>query len=142
MVDRLKTETEATIVLLSLAPITEAPDHPGYKKAALYSSIIKKVALEKNVSYLPLYEKMDTILRQQNPAAQSDFDGYERSLLYKAIFYHHVAGYSWDEVSTVNEFMLQTDNIHLNRRGAMMIADLIDEFLRNDYSQKPAKIVH
>jgi hypothetical protein len=39
-------------------------------------------------------------------------------------------GRSPDAISAANGFVLTTDNLHLNGTGAAMIADLIEDFIR------------
>ena len=43
----------------------------------------------------------------------------------------HATGLSWDEVSRRNGLLLLTDCLHLNRKGAWIVADLIGEWLRS-----------
>lgn len=50
-------------------------------------------------------------------------------LMYKAIFSRYILGQSWDQISERNNFIFLTDNLHLNRKGALMATELIDDFL-------------
>ena len=43
---------------------------------------------------------------------------------------HNIRGRSWDGVSARNGLLLTTDTIHFNGRGAEIIADLIEGWLR------------
>ena len=41
----------------------------------------------------------------------------------------HAAGHSWDDISRRNGLLLMTDCLHLNYRGAGLVADLIADWL-------------
>lgn len=127
IIDVLQKKTRAKIGLLSLPPITEDRTHPGYGRAAEYSAIIRRVAGQYNLAYLPLNESMDAGLQTRN--GKSAYVAGESGLLYTAIFSRYLLGRSWDEISQNNGFFFLTDNLHLNSRGALMAADLIDNFL-------------
>jgi len=50
--------------------------------------------------------------------------------MYKGIFFHFLLGRSFDEISESNGFLIVTDFLHLNNRGAEMVAELIEGFVR------------
>jgi len=130
IVDRLSSETNAKLAILSLPPITEDANSLGYKQAKLYSSVIKGIATDKKVIYLPLNEEMDKAVRQRKPTSERVFQGHERGPMYKAIFSHYILGRSWNAIADRNGSLYLTDSIHLNKRGSKIVADLIDDFIR------------
>lgn len=123
---RLKAETNARIALLSIPPLAEDLDSAINQRVAEYSAAIKDIAATHDVTYLPLHEEL-TALLDSHPA-RSTFKG-DIGLVVKSSFQHHIGGKSWDEVSTANGFVMMTDAIHLNNRGAALIAKLIDGFI-------------
>jgi len=131
VVDRLQAETRARIALLSLPPITEDVSHAGYKRAIDYSAVVRQVALEKNLTYLPLNEQMVDLIAKKPVIKKSDYKGGDRKGLYTAIVSHYLLGRDWDTIADDNGFLFLTDSIHLNGRGAKVVADLITPFLQS-----------
>jgi len=132
IVTRLKQETRAQIALLSLPPITENPDHPGYIQARTYSQDIRLIAQEQQLAYLPLNEVLTFAVEGEARKNKLVFRGPERTLLYKALVARFVLGRNWDTISAKNGFTFLTDFIHLNKKGADIVADLIDDFVRHN----------
>jgi lysophospholipase L1-like esterase len=127
----LKGRTSAKIALLSLPPIGEAPESTGWHQSVRYSRVIQTIAAEQGVAYLPLNETMVRYLAEQRHLPKhTDATGY-KPVMYKGIFSHFVLGKSFDDISEANGFLLVTDFLHLNSRGAAMAADLIGEFVRD-----------
>ena len=58
IVRTLKRETEARVALFSIPPIGEEPGHYAYLRTEDYSLIIRGVAEEEGVEYLPLRERI------------------------------------------------------------------------------------
>ena len=129
IIDTLQEKTTAKIGLFSLPPITEDRTHNGYQRAAEYSGFIKQLAGQRNLVYLPLNELMDEVLQKRGGQMKSSYVAGESGLMYKAIFSRYILGQSWDEIAENNSFVFLTDNLHLNRRGALMATELIDDFL-------------
>jgi lysophospholipase L1-like esterase len=80
IVDRLKNESSARVALCSLFPIGEAPASTNPFQSELnrcleeYSAIIKSVATEQGVSYIPLHESMLAQIRASPGPAFNPFD--------------------------------------------------------------------
>jgi lysophospholipase L1-like esterase len=132
IVTRLKQETAARLSLLSLAVIGEDLEHEANRKVELYNDVIRRIAEDEAVDYLPLHERMLEYLRDheadraQLPPRLAYRDGLTN--IGNAIALH-ATGVSWDEVSRRNGLLLTTDTLHLNSIGAGMIADLIEGWL-------------
>jgi len=131
IVTRLQAETRAEIALLSLPPVTENVEHPGYLQARAYSAVIREIAQARKVAYLPLNEILTFAVEGETRASALVFKGPERTLLYKAIVSHYLLDRSWDSIAAKNNFLFLTDFIHLNAKGAGIAADLIDTFIRH-----------
>ena len=132
VIARLKRETEARLVLLSLAVIGEDLEHEANRKVDLYNDVIRRVVADENLDYLPLHERMVAYLREheEDRAALPPRLEYRDGLINigNAVALH-ATGLSWDEVSRRNGLLVTTDCLHLNSVGGGMIADLIEEWL-------------
>jgi len=132
IVTRLKRETGARLALLSLAVIGEDLEHEANRQVDLYNEVVRRVARDEEVAYLPLHERMVTYLREheadraQLPPRIEYRDGLINVGNAVAL---HATGLSWDEVSHRNGLLLTTDCLHLNSVGAGMIASLIEAWL-------------
>ncbi|MFZ1037997.1 MAG: GDSL-type esterase/lipase family protein [Smithella sp.] len=124
----LSTRTHARIALLSLPPIGEKLDHPAFAASEAYSLVIRDVAAEKRLTYLPLHENMTILLRKRQPHPRYAYRD-DKLLMYIALARHFLLGQSYDEISRANGFILVTDHMHLNSTGAGMAAGLIESFV-------------
>jgi len=132
IVTRLKKETGAKLCLLSLAPIGEDLAHEANKKVEQYNTAIRRVAHDENVDYLPLHEEMLAYLHvhEEDRAKLGPMLEYRDGLHNTAnALGLHSTGLSWDEVSARNGLLLLTDTLHLNSKGANIVADLIEAWL-------------
>ena len=128
IIRRLQAETSAQITLLSLPTIGEDSDHISFQQAARYSQIIKDVAEEMGIAYLPLNERMTAYLQEHSSAPKYPFEKWDiaMSLLgFKRLVLHR----NLDRIAEEHGFVLHVDHLHLNTSGAKMIADLIEEFI-------------
>jgi lysophospholipase L1-like esterase len=132
IVARLKRETEARLVLLTLAVIGEDLEHEANWQVDLYNEVVRRVAADEKLDCLPLHEKMVGYLREH----EGDRAGLPPRLEYRDGLTNignavalHATGLSWDEVSRRNGLLVTTDCLHLNSVGGGMIADLIEEWL-------------
>jgi len=133
IVTRLKAETSARLALLSLAVIGEDLEHEANQKVNRYNEVVRRLAREEQVDYLPLHEQMVAYLQ----AHEADRAALPPRLDYRDGLVNignavalHASGLSWDEVSRRNGLLLTTDCLHLNSVSGGMIADLIEGWLR------------
>ena len=124
----LSARTHARIALLSLPPIGEVLDKPGFAASDAYSRVIHEAAAEEHLAYLPLHENMTALLRDRKPHPRYPFHDDQR-LMNIAVARHFLFGQSYDDISRANGFLLLTDHIHMNSTGAGMAADLIESFV-------------
>lgn len=125
----LKQKTKAKIAVISIPPLGEITETIPFERAIKYSNVIKDVAREYSVTYLPLNETMVTFLKQNPTESTIPFEKNEITAV-KAVFRHYILRRNWETISKNNGFQLLTDHIHPNTTGATMIADLIEEFIR------------
>jgi lysophospholipase L1-like esterase len=132
IVRTLKRETEARVALFSIPPIGEEPGHYAYLRTEDYSLIIRGVAEEEGVEYLPLRERICAYLESlpreaSRPLAFREFAAAQL----RAGRMQRYLGKSLDEVSAANRFHIMVDGIHLNTHGAALAADLAESFFRD-----------
>lgn len=132
LVRQLKEETSAKIALASLSQIGEDPESTNSVQRELnlrfkqYSEIIKEVAQEENVSYIPFYERF----HEQTVASPGRaFTAFRFLSFYRDAFRLLVLHRSLDEIAQKNGWRFHTDGLHLNSRGGMILADLVQQFL-------------
>jgi lysophospholipase L1-like esterase len=132
IVRRLRSDTSARIALCSLIPIGEDPgaSNPfqaeANRRIAEYSAILKEIAQEEAVSYLPFYERIHELILASPGRAFTSFNFLP---FYRDVFRQFVLRKSNDEIGRLNGWQLHRDGIHLNSRSGKILADLVQEFL-------------
>lgn len=132
IVRTLKRSTRARIALFSIPPIGEDPGHYAYIRTEDYAEIIKEIASEEGVEYLPLRERLCAYIESlpQPSPPPLGFRSFGKAQLDAGRAQRHF-GKSLDEISASNRFRLLVDGIHLNSHGAAIIAELAEGFLRS-----------
>jgi lysophospholipase L1-like esterase len=126
---RLRAESRARVALLSLPVIGEELGSVPVLRTGEYSEIVRAVAAEQEVDYLPLHEKMTAFLRASGRRPGTAFRP-GRMLSATAAIQHFVLRRGFDAISRSRGLQLTTDTVHLNSRGAGMIAELIRDYVR------------
>ncbi|MBO8191625.1 SGNH/GDSL hydrolase family protein [Streptomyces oryzae] len=130
LTERLVKETDARIALLSLPVLGQDPGTLPVRRAAEYSKVVERTAAEYGAAYLPLYERQLAHLESTGAKDGIPFqDG--KKLSSRAAMQHFMLFRSFDAISRSRGLELTTDFIHQNTRGATMIADLIEDFVRD-----------
>ena len=89
-------------------------------------SIIREVAEQTTCAYLGIYEALLAHIRVSPGRALTSF----RFLpFYRDAFRVLVLKKSPDEVAGINGWRFHTDGVHLNSRGAMIAAELVQGFV-------------
>ena len=133
IVRRLTQETQAKIALSSLQPIGEDPSSTDPTQKELntlierYSRIIKEVAATEQVDYIPLYERLHEQIVASPGRAFTNFRflSFYRDYVWREFILRR----SFDDISRLNGYQFHIDGVHLNTRGGMILADLVQEFL-------------
>jgi lysophospholipase L1-like esterase len=127
IVQRLRSQSSTAVALLSPPVIGEDLNSAPVRLAAEFGEIAREVAVEQGVAYLPLFERMTALLRESDRRPGTEFRP-GRWLASTAAMQHFLLRRGFDAISRSRGLQLTTDTIHLNGRGAAMIADLIAEF--------------
>lgn len=132
IVARLRAETRARIALSSLGPIGEAPESadPNQRRlnelVAKFSETIKHAAALHGTDYIPFYERLSAEIAASPGKALTRF----RFLpIYSDTYRYFVLRRTSDEIGAANGWKFHVDGVHLNRRGGMILAGLVQEFL-------------
>jgi lysophospholipase L1-like esterase len=130
IVKTLKEKTSAKIALISLPVLGEDLESISNQRIKEYNAVLKEIADGEQVSYLPVYERQEEYLRKVQQSSGRPYES-EVMLSIKALARHYLLRQSFDEISAKNHFLLVTDGIHMNSRGATFIADEIESFLHS-----------
>jgi lysophospholipase L1-like esterase len=130
IVNMLKEKTSAKIALVSLPVLGEDLESTPYQRIKDYNALLKQIADEDQVDYLPVHELQEEYLRKAQQTGGRPYESGDM-LSIKALVRHYLLRQSFDEISRKHHFLLLTDGIHMNSRGATFIADEIGSFLRS-----------
>lgn len=129
---RLKSATAARVALCSLAVIGEDPQSTDPAQQEVnqridqYSAIVKRLAAEEGVCYLPFYERMHERIAASPGRA---FTAFRFLPMYRDAFRLLVLHRSLDEIGEHNGWHFHSDGIHLNSHSGKILADLVQEFV-------------
>ena len=127
IVQRLKKSTRAKIVLLSIPTIGEDIENFMFAVSKKYANISKKVAKDLDIDYLPLNEIM-VEYSQKNEASPRFSPHAQRKLMVLALISNKF-GVSYKKISKWIGFDLHMDFLHLNHKGASLVADLLFDYI-------------
>jgi lysophospholipase L1-like esterase len=124
----LKEAGVAKIALFSLPPVGEDPLSEEFRLTAEFSGIIRQIAEENRAGYIPLNEEMSRIIEKEKPCPEIEYSEWEKSI-YRAAFYRYLFGRSYDYIGKRNGFIFHGDYLHINERGASLIAEMACAYL-------------
>jgi len=125
----LRDKTSAMIAVMSIPVIGEDPGSAGFTGSARYAAVAKETALKFGAAYLPLNEMMRDAIIASGARARGRYERDYPAAMYMGLIRRHILRMDFAEISDKYGFMLLTDFIHLNERGAGMAADLVEGFL-------------
>jgi hypothetical protein len=137
IVNRLTNETSARVGLLSIPVLGQELGSQPVRCSMKYSGVVKHVAHTSGAAYLPLNERQIAHLTSGRFTPGTAFrDG--RALAVTAAMQHLLLRRPLDSISRRRELELTTDHVHQNTKGAIMIADLIEQFTaQRDFTTVP-----
>ncbi|QIS14728.1 SGNH/GDSL hydrolase family protein [Nocardia arthritidis] len=119
--------THARVVVLSPPVLGEDLESLALRRTTEYAGIAAAEAEAGGAAYLPLNETMVDYLRDSDASGMPYRSG--KMLARTAAAQHFVLGRSLDSISRGRGLRLTTDTVHLNSRGANMVAELIFGFV-------------
>lgn len=134
---RLKAGTSAEIALCSLTPmgqnlLSAKPFQRDLNRyLAEYSAIVREIAAEEGLRYLPVFERMcDRIAVSPGPSLVS----FRFLPIYRDAFRALILGKSPDQIAALNGWHFHADGVHLNSVGGKILAKLVREFVEQSPS--------
>lgn len=128
----LRHSGRARVALCSLPPIGEDArsaepfQHELNRRSDQLNAMIKDIAQEEGVGYIALHEAMSAALAAAPPRALT---GFRFLPLYRDAFRTLALRKTPDQVATLNGWSFHSDGIHLNSRGGVILADLVQAFI-------------
>jgi lysophospholipase L1-like esterase len=129
IVKLLKEKTSARIAITSPPVLGEDLASLPNERIRAYCALLREIATEEDVVYLPVHERQEEYLHQVHHVAGRSHDAHSR-ILWTSLFRHYVLRRSFDAIAKENGFVLTTEGLHLNGRGAAIVADEVESFLR------------
>mgnify|MGYP000235853863 CR=1 FL=1 len=125
IVRRLKKRTFAQIALLSIPMLGEDLTTQENENVRAYNRALSEIAQTEDIHFLPIYDRLAAALdgfngRPFQPSAPLTAEFLARRLLYSEDF---------NTFSQRKGYRLLIDGVHLNRRGAEIVANEIAAFL-------------
>lgn len=127
IVHYLKENTRAKIALASLPVLGENLMSTFNKTIPAYNTHLKEIAVQEQISYLPIHERQKEYLTRTQPTGR-DFES-KGWLTIGLLIRHYLLRQSFDTISKRYGYVLVTDGVHMNNRGASFIIEEIESFL-------------
>jgi len=126
----IKERTSARIAVISFPVLGEDLASLPNERMRAYSALLMQIAAQEEVTYLPVHERQERYLREVDHGAGRPHDA-NSMLMWTSLFRRYVLRQDFETIAEGNGFVLTTEGLHLNRRGATIVADVIEAFLRD-----------
>ncbi|AGZ41031.1 SGNH/GDSL hydrolase family protein [Actinoplanes friuliensis] len=124
MLDKLTTQTDAKVAVMSLQPLGEQINSDNNVRVRAYNAMLQQEAAKRGVDYLPLYENLVPLLGTDAP----DFS----FPILQTAFDKFILDKTFTEMSESHGLKVTVDNVHLNERGAGVAHRLAAEWLEKN----------
>lgn len=121
--------SEAQVILVTLPPLAETVDGWGQEQSLIYSEVIRMVAGANNCQLIDFNKAVQDLIFGQGQVGRiaRDYDG--GSLMFESILRYY---FLWEQVGETRRrsgMRWTTDLVHINTKGAELLAKLIGQFL-------------
>jgi len=125
-------ENNITLAVSSLMSYGEEIGSVEFERTREYSKIIKKIADEFSLYYIPLFEEIEKYLIEKGgntnlPKIENDSLIMLQNFMIKKILLKQ----SWDKISTDSRFKVTLDHIHFNNYSANLMESMVSEFIKS-----------
>lgn len=127
----LKEKTSAKIAVTSQPVLGEDLASVANHRIRKYSSLLFQLTVQEGITYLPVHERQEEYLRRIGRDSGRPHDA-DSMLMWTSIFRHYVFRRGFQSIAEENGFVLTTEGLHLNSSGAVIVADLVEAFLREN----------
>jgi len=124
-------ENDIKLAVSSLMSYGEEIGSVEFERTREYSKIIKKIADEFSLYYIPLFEEIEKYLIEKGgntnlPKIENDSLIMLQNFMIKKILLKQ----SWDKISTDSRFKVTLDHIHFNNYSANLMESMVSEFIK------------
>ena len=125
-------ENDIKLAVSSLMSYGEEIGSDEFERTREYSKIIKKIADEFSLYYIPLFEEIEKYLIEKGentnlPKIENDSLIMLQNFMIKKILLKQ----SWDKISTDSRFRVTLDHIHFNNYSANLMESMVSEFIKS-----------
>ena len=125
-------ENNITLAVSSLMSYGEEIGSDEFERTREYSKIIKKIADEFSLYYIPVFEEIEKYLIEKGgnsnlPKIENDSLIMLQNFMVKKILLKQ----SWDKISTDSRFKVTLDHIHFNNYSANLMESMVSEFIKS-----------
>ncbi|NDB28053.1 SGNH/GDSL hydrolase family protein [archaeon] len=125
-------ENDIKLAVSSLMSYGEEIGCDEFERTREYSKIIKKIADEFSLYYIPLFEEIEKYLIEKGgnrnlPKIENDSLIMLQNFMIKKILLKQ----SWDKISTDSRFKVTLDHIHFNNYSANLMESMVSEFIKS-----------
>jgi len=132
MIVKTLIENNIKVAVSSLMSYGEEIGSEEFERTREYSKIIKKIATEFDLYYIPLFEKIEQYLMETGentnlPKIENDSLIMLQNFMVKKILLKQ----SWDKISNDSKFKVTLDHIHFNTYTASLMESMVGEFIKS-----------
>ena len=125
-------ENNIKLAVSSLMSYGEEIGSDEFERTREYCKIIKKIAEEFSLYYIPLFEEIEKYLIEKGgntnlPKIENDSLIMLQNFMVKKILLKQ----SWDKISTDSRFKVTLDHIHFNNYSANLMESMVSEFIKS-----------
>ena len=129
ILDRLRTETHARVVVLELPLLGEDLDSEPNHRVARYNAALRERCERRGVPCLPLHRRLADLLPAEHRAPPgAGATGPMAAAAARRLLLRQ----DWNTVSAKHGLLLLTDHVHLNATAAAVVADLLTDTLTSE----------
>ncbi len=137
LIERLKKDTDAPIILISIPPIGEVPGSAEWNRSAEYAAAVREIAAAESCDYVPFFEMLSARILE-NPPNPESFPNHEEwsKGMRSAVLRRHVLGEDYDTIGAVRGYRYHSDQLHLNEDAILILADALEPVIRKAIAAK------
>jgi lysophospholipase L1-like esterase len=128
IVRRLKSRTSAKIGLLSIPMLGEDLNSSENESVRIYNQSLEAIAHQEGVGFLPIYDRLTATLQGDNGEPLRTSTPLTAEFLARRVLYNE----DFNTFSQRKGYRLLIDGVHLNRKGAEIVAAEIAAYLRSN----------
>jgi lysophospholipase L1-like esterase len=125
ILDRLASETDASVAIVELPPAGEDLAAQENLTTERYNAVLRRLADARALPVLPLFARLTAML----PAGHQPPDRRRISRIGRSSVRRRLLRQSWDQISAARGLLLLHDHVHLNDRSGAVLAELVDQLL-------------